>query len=783
MNATKLARPAPGPQTAPRPARGGDRAARRTAGLANRIRRAPARIIASVLAIALAVGAVGVFGTTDIAGDSLQTQADHDQLGHLLVNIAPTDPAVLAGAIAELDGVESVTGSVVGTVEVTDGMRHTMIGMTPGRTVDLVTPVEGRLPTAPGETIVSPGVAAVGDRIVVAGGPATAAPAATSFVVVGLGTTTAWAERSVLYVAADDARAVTGVDGVNHLSLRVADPTQAHLDDTAALAREALETSGSTFRSFPWTLPGGVHPIEDDLAMVSTMIGLLGVVAGAVALILLTSTTNALIVEQTREVAVMRALGGRRRPLRRRLRRQALTIAAVGAVLGVPLGVVIANVIARLVLERFAGVTPEIGVSVPVAVASVAFALLGARLVAIRAARRATGVPLVDALRDAEGTPYGQRWLDRAVTRMRTGGPIGRLAARTHVRHRGRSLALGAQIAAALGAAITVASLFSSVSDLADRELEGWNWQTQIRPVDLSYPFPEVDPARDATLELGVYTWGTLDGWDVDITGLDVDTAILDTGVSDGRWLTASPREAVVAASFAHRTGIELGDSITVQLATGPSDYRVTGFHPVFGREVVVNRADLAADLGVSGAGNRLWAVDPPAGAATGKPQLGTATSVPLTATTIEELRADDIAARRVILALFSAVGAIVMAVATLSVASTMAVQLYERRHEIAAMQAIGSTRAVLRRLVTLELVPLTATGLVVGTVAGWLGARAVIESFAEANAVDLATTLAWWTVPAAAAGALLLAVVIGAIVIRSVAGRSPAVVLRGASC
>ncbi len=91
------------------------------------------------------------------------------------------------------------------------------------------------------------------------------------------------------------------------------------------------------------------------------LIGLLGIVAGIVALVLLASTTNTLITERTREVAVMRALGGRQRPLRRRLRRIALAITGAALVIGLPLGIVISNLIARMVLEKFVGVTPDAG--------------------------------------------------------------------------------------------------------------------------------------------------------------------------------------------------------------------------------------------------------------------------------------------------------------------------------------------------------------------------------------------------------------------------------------
>ena len=55
-------------------------------------------------------------------------------------------------------------------------------------------------------------------------------------------------------------------------------------------------------------------------------------------------------------------------------------------------------------------------------------ALLGARLVAARAARKVVKLPLAEALRDRDGSPFGRRWTHRLATRVPSGGLFGRLA-------------------------------------------------------------------------------------------------------------------------------------------------------------------------------------------------------------------------------------------------------------------------------------------------------------------------------------------------------------------
>ena len=210
----------------------------------------------------------------------------------------------------------------------------------------------------------------------------------------------------------------------------------------------------------------------------SQLIGLLGIFAGLVALVLLASTTNTLITERTREMAVMRALGGRQRPLRRRLRRIAVGIAVAALVIGLPFGVAISNLIARMVLQEFVGITPGFAVDIPVIVGSTIAVLVGARLVSARAARRVTTVPLATALRDRDGAPFGVTRLQRLSTRIGVGGLVSRMATRTSLRRPGRTVAVVVQIAAAVGAAFLVPTLATSVNDYNSSAHAVWQWES-----------------------------------------------------------------------------------------------------------------------------------------------------------------------------------------------------------------------------------------------------------------------------------------------------------------
>jgi len=131
------------------------------------------------------------------------------------------------------------------------------------------------------------------------------------------------------------------------------------------------------------------------------------------------------------------------------------------------------------------------------------------------------------------------------------------------------------------------------------------------------------------------------------------------------------------------------------------------------------------------------------------------------------------------VLAIFMAIGVVVVGVATLGVVSTVGMSLYERRRELAVLRALGGRRSQLTRLIALELAPLALAGLVVGAVAGYFAAMAIMGFFEASSGIDLGYAFATGSVTIAA-----VAVVIGiALVARTAAGRltrrTPAAALR----
>ncbi len=733
--------------------------------------RAPARILTAVFALALAVAAIGVFAVPDVSAASLREAAKADGLPSIVFHSTDTAAVDVTSLVESVPGVERVeiqAETVVSPTMAPEDLLEVIGHDIESQEMDVLRLTDGRLPAASGEVVVTEGIAPIGTLIEVT--PTRGPPL--DLEVVGVGSTSYWAGEEVAFASTETVADLGGLVGTNRFVVRAdddsADALRALVDDV----REALATEGITLTEFPLTVPDGTHPIESEISEISSLIGMLGVVAGIVALVLLGSTTNTLITERTQEVAVMRALGARTRPLRRRLRRLAVGIAAAAAVIGIPLGVVIANYIARMVLEEFLGMTPGFAVSWQVVVGSILFALIGARVVAARAARRVTKIELAAALRDRDGSPYGRRLGERLAAKVRLTGLLDRAALRNGFHRRARSLATIAQITAAMAALMIITSLTTSVNDFNAAEVEPWQWQSATAPAggDLSIDAGIADGTPGAEAVIDVY--GEYDSWDVEFFGMSTDTRMIDTTVDDGTWLTGGDGQAVVATGFAAHNGIELGDVVEVDLASGPHQYEVVGLHPYIGRTMFIETGQLAADLGAPGMANRVLSLD----AASGVELPGASTVV--YAAGAEEERA----ARDMIVKIFGAIGLVIVSVAGMAVASGLAVGLYERRHEFAALQAMGGRRRHVFRMVSAELLPLAIAGIGLGLVAGYAGAKWIMDSFSSANAVELGFTYATGAVPVAVAVVVFGSLLLAGLIVRRATRLPVAVTLRGAS-
>ena len=135
------------------------------------------------------------------------------------------------------------------------------------------------------------------------------------------------------------------------------------------------------------TTPAMIAKRQGDIDSIVTLLTMLLLLAVITALLGMVNALALAVLERTREIGALRAVGMTRRQTRRMVRHEAVTTSLIGAAVGLPLGILVAWVVIRG-LSRFGAafhlpVTPLVIYVVVAAVAGVLAAVLPAR----RAAR------------------------------------------------------------------------------------------------------------------------------------------------------------------------------------------------------------------------------------------------------------------------------------------------------------------------------------------------------------------------------------------------------------
>ena len=121
-----------------------------------------------------------------------------------------------------------------------------------------------------------------------------------------------------------------------------------------------------------------------------------------------------------------------------------------------------------------------------------------------------------------------------------------------------------------------------------------------------------------------------------------------------------------------------------------------------------------------------------------------------------------------IIQTMLASVGALALLVASIGIANTMIMAVYERTKEIGILKAVGAAPSQIRTLFVLEAALIGLLGGIVGTILGWLLGKvlnvAILEilRWQEVNIQGTFFVVAWWLVVAALAFATLIGLLAG---------------------
>ncbi|HUI26431.1 MAG TPA: FtsX-like permease family protein [Candidatus Kryptonia bacterium] len=776
--------------------------------------RRKSRTFFAVTTLALAVAGIGLFALPTLMNRSMDATVAADQLPDLTVSIRPV---VLSSAqLAALAAVPNVTaieprsffsGPVyVGARRAFAQVRgiadfgrqnanvvHVASGAAPVHG-ELLTDVQnakhGLLDVHAGETVQIIGADGAVRRLRVSGEGRNldGAQSVTSDNVI------------VLYANTATVASLSGVNGYEELDFRLADTGSAAVKQTTTTIRDRLAAvpGFNGFSDLPETRAAGDWPGKSSFLQFTKFFYVITVLALLSALVLIYNTITTLVAEQTSEIGIMKAVGGRRRQVAAVYLKTALLLGALGTGVGIVFGVVLANGLARYFGSTFFAVTTRLGVDWRIVLLSALVGLAASVLVALPAIRRAVRVPVREALQ-ASGSAVGEHDANNRFLRgVRFLPRTAQIGLRNVGRRRRRSIATALVIAFAVGTLLAVLGLAQGAAN-ASRA----SWGDHGEDVKITAQGHRRFDATAANLiraTPGVASIEPMFVTDVNLAGKDAkiwavtQATMFHYRLAAGRWYTPAEQQtkarvAVVERDIARVTSTRLGDTIGVETASGPVSFRVIGIstnQQESGTALFVPLTTMHALLpGMSPEDNDYWVrttshahalID---STTTRIEDTLTAHGYPVNSEIKYVRLANEVASNRTITTTLAAVGFLVVAISMAGLASALTTSVLERTREIGILRSIGARARHIRRIFATETIALAAIGWLIAIPIGYLLERFLVWMLKQVANVDVPFTFPLRYLALALAGTIVLALLITLLPIRRAARYPPGHALR----
>ncbi len=717
------------------------------------IQRRPLRTVLTIVGIMLGVAGLVAINHTghNLADAQRETYAGARQpdITVFVSQISPT----LVDLVARQENVQTVDTRMVRTTRTSAGagwFSTRLIGVEDFQNIRLseMQLVSGRYPDR-GEVAYDFGAQEVlgleiGDTVALqrSGGAPTHYVEVSGFVQVPEALDPAVAGRATAFVPAVEARRFEGRQLNNFLMIRLEDPRQA--SSTASSITRMLNRRGIG-TSTPNVRDAEVFTGSRELETLLVLLRVFSIIGLALSGFLVVNTIAAIMVEETRQIGIIKAVGGRMRYMIIGYLGFATIIGLLGSIFGLGLGLIGGRVLTSylaglsgLFLPGFSidwtDVALAFGVGVGVAVVS---ALIPTWLNTRR--------KIAELLQNIGVVADFRRGLVHrftiAAARL---GTIFAMGVRNLARRPGRAaitiLVVAVAVSAFLGTEAVNRSVTTTVDNLYDL-YGGEGWVSFDQPIDIGFSrqlerHPDVERAEPWTRSRGSVGSTTTTVW-----GLPADTRIYHARLTDGTWLgRGNPTQAVLTTNLARELDTGVGEVITLDMDGRSNLVEVVGLVD-----------DESTFLGADAVGKVFLRIEDQQ-RLLGRGQTAGIFAMQLTSSApddvdrilsdIEETYAmqqpqtvpmyqDQESAERVIgilTLMLNAMVAIVGLVGLAGIVNTLIINLTERRREFGILRSVGASRQQLIRLLVTEGVALATLGYAVGLVFGYPLARYLVN-------------------------------------------------------
>ncbi|RFU22551.1 ABC transporter permease [Geodermatophilus marinus] len=516
-----------------------------------------------------------------------------------------------------------------------------------------------------------------------------------------------------------------------------------HVQAVIDRVRDEVEQSGRTV-DWMWIPEPGTFAADDVLQPMVVVLGTLALLSLVLSGFLVVNTISALLVQQVRQIGMMKSIGARNGQLVRLYLGLVLILGLIALCIAIPLAAIAAYAISRYLASLINFDATGFRVPVQVLALEIAVGLLVPLVAALYPVVSGVRITVREALafHGVGGGQFGRSRVDRVVQRVRGLSRPLLLSLRNTLRRKTRLALTIATLTLGGAVFIAVFSVRASLLTTLDESTSYLNYDISV-DFDAAYDTESIE--RTAMGVPGVAaaeSWGSStarqvrpsgsEGSSFELDAPPAGTDLLRPVILEGRWLHPDDERAIVLDTdvLENAPGIGVGDEVTLRIERRETTWEVvgiaqttlsatfirigTGYVDLGDLSSVVPPSEIDSSLRV---GTTRHDADFQASVATAlqdrfdESGLGT-TSIRTTAANNEAIESQF----DVLTIFLSILATLLAVVGALSLMGTMSMNVHERAREIGVMRAIGASDGGVLRIFVVE-------GVLIGLLSAPVGA------------------------------------------------------------